>query len=218
MTILYEPSRGTSPSAQSLSFFAFGPAVTETVGTTATVLDTATSLNAQAGYIGKTPKLDRARGFTITFAVEVVQEAHSSEHRAGFSVIALSNDKRGIELGFWPDRVWAQQGGAPPGLFTQAEGVAIDTAAPATYTLRIQTNSYVLSQSGIPVLTGTLRSYAEFGGFPDPYETPNFLFFGDDTGSAGAIVKLGAVSINSGPCLTYAPTVRARPTSAKPRR
>jgi hypothetical protein len=29
----------------------------------------------------------------------------------------LSSDKRGIKLGFWKDRIWAQEGGAGSTLF-----------------------------------------------------------------------------------------------------
>lgn len=212
VTPFYVAARGTAPSAQALSFFAFGPAVTETVGTSATLLDTLTNNSAQAGYLGqKVPKLDRTRGYTVTFGVEILREAHATAHRAGFSLIVLSNDKRGIELGFWEDRIWAQEGGAAPALFTQAESVAISTTVPASYTLHIKASGYVLSRSGAVLLTGTLRNYGAFSGFPDPYETPNFLFLGDDTGSAGAIAAISSVSLDRGICQTFIPKVRAKP-------
>jgi hypothetical protein len=35
--------------------------------------------------------------------------------------------------------------------------------------------------------------------FPDLYEIPNFLFFGDDTGSASASISLKAVTLSAVP-------------------
>jgi plastocyanin len=212
VSVLYDAALGKAPAAQGLQFLALGAAVTQTVGSGATTLDTSAAANAQAGYISSVQTLNRSRGYTLTLVAELAQEAHTSQHRAGFSVIALSSDLRGVELGFWPERVWAQAGGSPPALFTQAEGVALTTGQLSTYTLRIAANSYVLSQDGAAVLTGTLRSYTAFSGFPDPYETPNFIFLGDNTSSARAIVRLSRVALDRGPCTSRLPVVLAKAT------
>ncbi len=48
-----------------------------------------------------------------------------------------------------------------------------------------------------------MRDYTAFAGFPDVYETPNFLFLGDDTTSAAGDVTLESVA------LVLPPTVQA---------
>jgi hypothetical protein len=40
----------------------------------------------------------------------------------------MSSDKRGIELGFWIDEIWAQEGGTSQP-FTHAEGATFTTTA-----------------------------------------------------------------------------------------
>jgi hypothetical protein len=142
---LYDGSAGTPPDAQGWAYLSYGGGAT--VGQTggATTVDTTAGNAASAGYfasaagfagsIAAVPKLDRAHGYTITFRAQVEQEAHAAsdddgdgiDDRAGFSVIVLSSDLRGIELGFWAERIWAQEGGSGDKLFTQAEGAAFDT-------------------------------------------------------------------------------------------
>jgi hypothetical protein len=48
-------------------------------------------------------------------------------------------------------------------------------------------------------LGGTLVDYTPAALLIDPYETPNFLFFGDDTGSAAAAITLRLVTIRPVP-------------------
>ena len=143
-------------------------------------------------------------GYTVSFTVQVELEDHAGsdknndgiEDRAGFSLIVLSSDKRGIELGFWKDRIWAQEGGTGSTLFTQAEGAAFDTqSARIPYALAVQGDTYTLSSNGTPILSGNLRDYTAFSGFPDPYETPNLIFLGDDTSSASANIQLAYVEV-----------------------
>ena len=169
------------------------------------------------GYFSKpTAQLvfDRVIGYTVSFTVQVELEDHAGsdknkdgiEDRAGFSLIVLSSDKRGIELGFWKDRIWAQEGGTGSTLFTQAEGAAFDTqSARRPYALAVQGDTYTLSSNGTPILSGNLRDYSAFNGFPDPYETPNLIFLGDDTSSAGANIDLAYVAVgpigSTGPSL-----------------
>jgi hypothetical protein len=42
-----------------------------------------------------------------------------------------------------------------------------------------------------------LRDYTNFSGPIDPYETPNFIFMGDNTTSAEARIKLSFVSVTT---------------------
>jgi hypothetical protein len=178
-----------------------------------TTLDTMANQADAAGYFADPralPALDRQRGYALRFRVQVLEEYHADSDkdgdgigdRAGFSVIALSNDTKGIEIGFWKDQVWAQQDGAaePPAgtLFTHAEGVAFDTtSAMVDYTLAVRGDEYELSGDGALILRGRLRDYTSFEGPVNPYRTPNFIFLGDDTGSARAVIRLAYVALTT---------------------
>jgi hypothetical protein len=196
-TVLYDGGLGSPPEAQGLLYFDPSRLAGHTTAGGATTLDTTLFNALQAGYT-ITPTLpltlDRLAGYQVVFAVQILTETHANANRAGFSLIALSADKLGIELGFWRDRVWAQEGGTT-NLFTQAEGAAFDTTVPTTYTLRIQGGGYALNAGATPVLAGAVRDYTAFEGFPDVYETPNFLFLGDDTTSARAAVRFSWVAV-----------------------
>lgn len=175
-----------------------GGAATQTLalGGTSLVTDNAVS----AGYANRLPilntlvnagfpALNRATGYSLHFELQVNSETHTTNDRAGFSVILLSQDLFGIELGFWTNEVWAQSGPA----FSHAEGVAFNTTAQQVpYELRVSGANYTLFASGSQILAGALRDYSTFG---TPYNLPSFLFLGDDTSSAGANVLLGSVSI-----------------------
>jgi hypothetical protein len=140
------------------------------------------------------PGLDPRIGFTLGFELAIEQETHASPHRAGFSVILLGADRRGVELGFWEDRIWVQDDGAA--MFTQAEGVAFDTTAgEVLYSLSIAGMDYLLEADGTKLLRGRTRSYVPYSGALDPYETANLVFLGDDTNSAAARVRLGQVEL-----------------------
>lgn len=194
--LLYDGALGTPPEAQGLFFF--GAAVPVTAGG-ATTLDTSANDLLKAGYtLNPTVAitLDRAAGFQAIFAAQLITETHASNDRAGFSVIVLSSDKQGIELSFWRDRVWAQEGGAEPGLFTQAEGAPFDTTGLVTYTLTLTSTAYTLSAGDAPLLSGPVRDYTAFDGSPDVYENPNFLFLGDNTASARASVRFSYVAVD----------------------
>jgi hypothetical protein len=79
-------------------------------------------------------------GYTLTFAIQVEAEGHGNNNRAGFSVIVLSDDKKGIEMAFWEDEIWVQEDDLndPGDLFTHAEGVPYSTTTGlTTYNLAI---------------------------------------------------------------------------------
>jgi len=96
-------------------------------------------------------------------------------------------------LAFWEDWIWAQ---SAPG-FTHAEETAFDTTDSLTeYVLAIAGNSYTLSADGSPVLTGPLRDYPDAA--HPVYGLTNFLFFGDDTGSAAARIELVSIEVLTG--------------------
>jgi hypothetical protein len=47
-----------------------------------------------------------------------------------------------------------------------------------------------------------VRNYTAFSGFPDPYSTPDFIFFGDDTTSGAASVQVRGMTLLLPPSLT----------------
>ncbi len=218
--VLYDGALNTPPEAQGFVFADLPPgaAVRATAGFS-TTLDTTTSPftnSISAGYTGRpisVTNLYAPTGFSLLFASQVIIEDHAGsdrngdgrDDRAGFSVIVLGSDARGIELGFWADRVWAQEGGTAA-LFTQAEGVTFTTTSLITYSLSITAGGYTLAADGLPILAGPLRDYSAFAGFPDPYETPNFVFLGDNTSSARAVIRLAYVAIVR-PYVLYLPAI-----------
>lgn len=189
-------------SPQYLAYFALG-------GTQAySGADLATNFTAtvQGGYTSNLlnpdfPILNRSAGYTLSFTVEIVSESHSSANRAGFSVIAVSSDVgvgilSSIELGFQDGLIFAQSSSP---LFNAAESTAFDPvgAGFVAYALTIFGSGYELFANGSSILSGSLRDYSAFAGFPDPYETPNFVFFGDDTTSAQANINLRRVALTT---------------------
>ena len=155
-----------------------------------TTLTTMAGNGAQVGYSlwPVAPLIKRDTGYTIIVEMRLELEEHASNHRAGFSLIVLSDgDSDGIELGFWTDRIWAQESG-----FTQAEMVLYDTSTAVNrYALTVLEDSYYLLVNGRQILTGPLRNYAASVTYP--YALKNFLFMGDDTSSARARVSITAV-------------------------
>lgn len=228
----YDGSLNTTPdNNQGWSYLATGG--TQSASGGATTLNTTANSGFGAGYFsntGWTPVLDRTTGYTIDFTAQVVSEDHTTSgtadkngdgigDRAGFSIIALSNDKKGIELGFWQNEIWAQEDGttqanpssspstSSPGntklLFTHAEGATFNTTTGLIpYSLSVLGNNYTLSTGNTTILSGKLRDYTAFSGSPDPYETPNLIFLGDDNTSANANIRLSSVSVTTNSTLT----------------
>jgi len=191
----YDSPDYIGPNQKSLAFGAIGSPTRSPV----TNLNTTSNNGISAGYSNYSfasqvnsqfPVLDRTLGYTLSFGVQIASQTNISNDRAGFSVIALSSDLQGIELGFWQNEIWAQNVG-----FTHAEGntsVSGLTSALTNYDLTILNNSYSLSTNGSTILTGSLRNYSPAG---FPYNLPNFVFLGDDTTSASANVNFGNISI-----------------------
>jgi hypothetical protein len=209
-TTLYDGALGGTPNTQGFLYLTDpGPPQSSASQSFANGATTLTSLvnNDKAGYFAGAPQLNRTNGYSVRFTVQVLDEAHDNNKRAGFSVIVLSSDRRGIELGFWENEIWAQSGAD----FTHAEGAALNTtAALTTYDLTIVGDSYSLS-SGTAILSGPLRDYSSFGW---PYTTPNFVFLGDDTTSAGGQIRLAYVAIETSIPPTSTPTATSTATAS----
>ncbi len=197
---LYDGALRTLPAEQGWAFLAFPGGTAQTLADDAVCLETSGSALEQAGYGRSTPiALDRSAGVTVLFTARVDQESHGGPDRAGFSVIVLGHDQRGIELGFWTNAVFAQ---SDLPLFTHAEDVVFDTrTAFVEYALTLGRDRYQLRANGAPILEGPARDYTAFSGSIDPYETPDFVFLGDDTTSARAVVWIRRVVLVPAPVL-----------------
>lgn len=199
---LYDASLGTIPEAQGWTYGALGLGIGVSLSGTSVRLDTTTLVQNQAGWSRiLVPPLDRKLGFTLLFTAQLNAEAHNNANRAGFSVIALGSDTNGIELAFWTNTVFAQEG--PPSLFVHAEDVAFTTTGGfVDYALTLAGSQYSLYANGTPILAGPIRDYTSFSGLINPYRTPNFVFFGDDTTSANASVNVRRLVLIRPPLLT----------------
>jgi len=201
--VLYDAASGDIPSTLVMSFTDFPPGVAlPTFSDGATVVDTTiVNTDTYAGWVSGEvttpgfPILDRTVGVRVNFTVQVDSEAHTNNDRAGFSVIILDKAAQGIELSFWENEIWVKSDDGTGGLFKHGEGIAFGTSALTEYQVIFMGDTYTLTANAEPLLTGPLRDYSAFAGFPDPYETPNFLFLGDNTTSAQARVRLRFVSV-----------------------
>lgn len=218
--VLYDASSGSIPSETLMDFTDFPPgAASLAYSDGTTVLDSGSSgRDTYAGWVSSQattadfPVLDRASGFQLNFTLKLENESHTKNNRSGFSVILLDQEAKGIEISFWENEIWVQSDDRTGGLFTHGESVPFGTDTGVTaYQLTIAGDTYTLTGNSQPLLTGPVRDYGAFEGFPDPYETPNFLFLGDDTTSARSRVLLSYVSIRgTEPVL---PTVAVTSTS-----
>lgn len=208
--VLYDSSTGLLPDNAPWNW-SYGTTGGDVVANNSGVLDVDTRPNSliQAGWGRLSPvALDATTGATIGFRVWLHAETHPGgdvngdglSDRAGFSFIALCSDKKGIELSLWNDEVWVQQ---DTPLFTHSQtadrAFRNNNTAFTDFEISFLGNGYTVKANGSTILNGTRKDYTAFGGFPDPYETPNFLFFGDDTSSAGASYSLTNVTVNAVP-------------------
>jgi hypothetical protein len=202
--ILYDGALGSTPDAQGWVYASFpltGAKATQSVEGASTILDTTPEMRDMAGYFYTRPPeqaLDRGIGFRLVFNLRIAEERHVSPNRAGFSLIVLASDLKGVELAFWEDQVWAQ---SDRPLFTRGEASRpFNTwAGLVSYTLAIHGDTYTLSADGKPILSGPLKDYSSFRTppFDFVYRQPNFIFFGDNTGSAAARVAIGSISLET---------------------
>ena len=103
--VLYDAAVGTLPDAQGWSYLNLGgtPAA---LTNESVFIDTSSAAGIQAGWAELAPvPLNRTNGFTVLFTLQLESESHTTDNRAGLSVIVLGEDRRGIELGFWTGTV-----------------------------------------------------------------------------------------------------------------
>lgn len=210
--IIYNGSSGQTPGQQGWLYRAgsdkppyivSAPLPTQTPTNIGTILDSGNNPNVAGYFLSSPTPLDREKGYTLRFKVQVNSESHISNNRAGFSVLVVSKPLPGetqpyaLELGFWQNSIWAYSLG-----FTRGENVDFNTTAMQTYALYVKGTSYWLFIAGstTPILQGQLRQYTGFQaplGLPNPYTTPNLIFFGDDTSSATSKFTLGLVRLKN---------------------
>jgi len=207
--VLYDADAATLPTGQGWSFLAIPALAQETRVAGGAQLDTWALDGISAGWSRLSPvMLDRERGFLLSLELELLDEAHVSPNRAGFSLVVLGSDRKGIEIGFWTNRVWAQSDFP---MFTQAEGAEVAVAGGRRRIgLTMTGDDYTAWIDDAVVLRGPVRDYTPFVGPIDPYETPNFIFVGDNTGSARARVRLHRVQLSLAP--EALPELKAGPT------
>jgi hypothetical protein len=201
--VLYDVASGGIPSETLMDFTDFPPgAASLTYSDGATVMDTSPSgMETFAGWVSgqaitpEFPVLNRTVGVQVNFTLQVESESHTNNNRAGLSVIILDQEAKGIELAFWENEIWAQNDDRMGNLFTHGEGIAFATTGLTEYQVSIVGDTYTLTGNSEQILTGPVRDYSAFDGFPDPYETPSFLFWGDDTTTADARAKLRFASV-----------------------
>ncbi|WP_374875863.1 hypothetical protein [Microseira sp. BLCC-F43] len=218
---LYNGKLGGTPNSQ--GWFNFGnTGATENASGGVTNLNSLSSNNIYAGYSNRNvsislfpltitpttlvnpsfPTLDSKAGYTLSFTVQILNQVNdgaNGPNRAGFSVIALSSDRQGIEIGLRTSDIFSQSGSS----FTVGEINNSPTIAPllsalTTYNLNISGNSYSLTAGATPIISGSLRDYTAATGFAgNIYRTADFIFLGDNTTSARANINLSAVSVTS---------------------
>ena len=155
------------------------------------------------------PTLDFSSGYSIFFEMMLDDDSTTfsdpDDNRAAFSVTAIGTGNRGIEIGFDRDRIFAQ---SPDFMQVAAETQSFDTSIGTDYQLIMSGNTYQLlanTGSGFsPVINGSLREY-DFNPITsqppldtfNPYQIPNFLFFGDNTGRAYGTFTLGEIRVET---------------------
>ena len=223
--VLYDAASGAIPDKSLMPFTAFpSDATSLTYSDGMTVLDTTISgTDTLAGWVSSLattpgfPTLDPVAGVQFNFSLQIESESHANNRRAGFSVIMLDKDAKGIELAFWENEIWVQSDDKTGGMFKHGEEIAFDTTSLMDYQLTFAGDTYTLTANSEILLSGPLRDYRAFEGFPDPYETPNFIFLGDDTTSSQARIRLRYVSVaGTAPVITIATTLSSSTSTPLP--
>ncbi|MFN4243523.1 MAG: hypothetical protein ACK4PI_09820 [Tepidisphaerales bacterium] len=115
--------------------------------------------------------------------------------RAGLSLLLLNGDARGVELGFWPDRIFSQE----VGFFAIGEEVLhtpFDPTNATAYYLTLLATTYELRMGSTLLLTGPLRDYSATPTVFGPvYSQSNFLFIGDNTTRGAASFDFGRMAV-----------------------
>jgi hypothetical protein len=195
--VLYDASPGTDPDQQGWIFLSSTFSQSQTVRFTENgihTFSTLANLSESAGYFGNQhPRIDllsAENGFAVEIELQILDEQHQSENRGGFNIIILSDDGTGVELAFWEDSVWVYNT-----QFEIEERAEYNTTDRLTrYRIEFANRQYFIFADDQPLFSGPLRDYSPSG---IPYSYKNFIFFGDDTSSAGAEVNISRIVLLS---------------------
>lgn len=200
--VMYDASKGTNPDEQGWIYLS-NPLTQSTVHRITEhgqhFLNTLSDRTETAGYFGNIPQpilLERHTGFTFHISLQLLEESHISDNRAGFSVIILSNDACGLELAFWEDEIWVYNE-----QFERAERFSVNTTDRIRqYSVEISGDEYKLFIDENFAFNGPVRDYSDFpmpAEFPNVYGTPNLLFFGNNTSRAAAKTAISRVAVQT---------------------
>ncbi len=147
--------------------------------------------------------LDNTAGFNLSFEVRLLEEGHDYDERSGFSLVINTRDCsnagcKGLEMGFWPGEIWVQgDDDDEKVLFFRALSSSFVTTKMTQYDLSIRGDAYELFADGASLLKGRLRDYSSYEDsfYVTVYQTPNFIFLGDDTEFAKAKISLASVHL-----------------------
>ena len=156
--------------------------------------------NPQTGFVGSSYTLNQALGYSIFFEFSLDSTTSNSPNRAAFSVTVTGQNNQGIELAFENNLIFGQNSNFTPGV----DQVQFDTGSNANYELRVINSGYELFANNNLILSGLLRSYdfdpstsdPPLGTF-NPYQTPNFIFFGDNTGQEQGVFTLRGAGVQT---------------------
>ena len=219
---LYDGTSGVTPDAYTATpYLYFGnTGGSQSVGGGVTTLNTSAGEAIQAGYSNYDrngqlvnslfPILDNNAGYTLSFTVKVNSQTNNGtngDYRAGFSAIVLGSNNRGIELGFRnpntkdplnaPD-IFSQANASFNSLGEQNSNLGGVLSNLTKYDLKVVGNNYTLTSGANTLLSGSLRDYtAATGPLTGVYRTPNLIFLGDDTQSAGASVDIANIALTT---------------------
>lgn len=210
---LYDGALGGTPDQNNPQWLQFNSPIggTQSASGGVTTLNSSADNNIYAGYSNYSlsgtpvnvsfPSLDRNAGYNLSFTVRInsqVNDGTNGPFRAGFSIIALSSDNQGIEIGFRNSDIFSQNNSAFNSIGEQATGVSSLLSSLTTYNLNVSGDNYMLTSGSTTLLSGLLRDYTTATGFgSDVYRTSNFLFLGDNTTSARANIDLASASLTT---------------------
>jgi hypothetical protein len=217
-TVLYDGNSGVTPNLYGpyLNFRTIGGSSQIASGgvTTLNTFDPNPLLSEStfAGYGNRsnagtllTSTLDNNAGYTLSFKIKINSQTNTGingPNRAGFSVLVLGSDKKGVEIGFRDSDIFAQNNtfsAIDP--LQQKSNISGILSTLTTYDLKVNSAGYTLTIGSNPnqSFSGLLKDYtaAATTALTQVYNTSDVIFFGDNTTSAGASVDIQNITLNT---------------------
>ncbi len=150
-----------------------------------------------------TTQLDARTGYSVAFTLQIISET-SNPNRAGFSLLVISSNQTGVELGFRTNQIFAQSSS-----FLESNNSLLNTTTSRNYTLQVVNGQYTLLDGATPVGSLNNQSLNNYSSFNpalsnpplpfNPYTTSNLIFFGDNTDQGTANFTISNISVNALP-------------------